>query len=385
MKDGRWRLYARVPVSSGGTKRKAFYGWTRTEAQKKFKAALKQGVVIDVKKQTLQEYLEGWYYDPALKPKSIESRLLNIQRASKIIGGIRLDKVTPDDIRRVDDSLLAKGLSGATRLQCFVTLSAAFRQAVMDEKLVVSPFARIKWRPKVPRTQERIITHAEKVKLFSLDDEWTNLWKLISATGMREGEVLALTWPNVDMEMGLIHVRQTIDEVPFRVDPRGYRLGTPKTENSTRTLTLDKAVLDVLVDIRQSQEAEANRIGEAWDNPEQFIFTRLNGRPVLSTHALWAFKQSLKKVGIWDGDIKSPSNAYIHHLRHTFGYDHLNGGTPILHVSRMMGHSSVAFTMEVYGHISRDTELEAAKLSSSLLADVARDVAANKILEATHA
>ena len=183
-KDGRWRLYARVPVSSGGSKRKAFYGWTRTEAQKKYKAAMKQGVVIDVKKQTFQEYLEGWYNDPSLKPKSIEARRLNVARASKVIGGIRLDKVTPDDIRRVDNALLAQGLSGATSLQCFVTLSAAFKQAVIDEKLVVSPFSRIKWRPKVSRTQERIITYAEKVKLFSLDDEWTPLWKLMLATGL---------------------------------------------------------------------------------------------------------------------------------------------------------------------------------------------------------
>ena len=152
-----------------------------------------------------------------------------------------------------------------------------------------------------------------------------------------------------------------------------------------RTIELDKAVLDVFADIRERQRLEAKRIGEAWDNPSGFIFTRENGLPVLGFHAHKAFRRSLKLAGIWDGVSKSAGYAYIHHLRHTFGYDQLNNGTPMLHVSRLMGHSSVSFTMEVYGHISRATELEAAKLSSKLLEDANREAELIRLLEPVNA
>jgi integrase len=399
MKDGRWRLYAWVPVSSGGTKRKAFYGLTKTKATKNYRAELAKGPVVDGKKQTLRQYLEEWLPKPRkfgekLKPNAIEARKVNIERVctvhvgSDLLGNILLNKVTDQHIGAIDASLIAKNRSPATRLQCFVTLKTAFNQAVRDKKLVVSPFAQIppEERPKVSPTPKRIITKAEKVKLFALNDEWTNLWKLLLATGLREGEALGLMWANVDMEMGLLHVRKTIDEIPYKKeDHLGYRLGDPKSDSSKRTVMLQKEVLDVLTNIKQRQEAEAKRIGKAWSNSQGFVFTRLNGRPILCSHALKAFKRSLKSAGIWDGVRKSAGDAYIHHLRHTFGHDHLNNGTPIHQVSKMMGHSSVSFTIDVYGSVSPKIQEDAAKLSSKLLADASREAVALRLLESANA
>jgi len=366
--DGRREAQARVLMLSGKHERISVYapkGTTDKALMDKLEERVKKKLTPPLEEPeaplTLADYLHGWIGStPDLKPKTVMARELNIRRIISVLRtSIALVDVTPAHVREVDDSLSSRGRSGATRKQCFAIFRAAMKQAVVDYRLTVSPFARVTWRPKAAKKEQRVVTMDERSALFLTKNNWTPMWKLFLATGLREGELLGLRWEHVDLDAGVLSVRETLQNAVYRKDSRGYiTLPTPKTDNSRRDIELDSLVVALLVNIRATQQAE-NR-----EHPEGYVFTDPFGKPIRQHIALYAFKRDMRLAGAGD--------AHIHNLRHTYGYDHLEAGSPILQISRNMGHSSVAFTMQVYGHVSTETTTKTAETSGRLLAQAER-------------
>jgi integrase len=232
-------------------------------------------------------------------------------------------------------------------------------EAVRERLITVSPFSRISWVPVVEHREMRFLTALEQAKLYSLNNEWTAAWQVLLATGMRSGEAFALSWKQVDLDAGRISIIQSISP-----KKDGYELVSPKTPQSRRTLQIAPAVVQVLRGVKERQEAEAKRLGDYWANPEQFVFTRGSGQAILPHYAYHQFMSALKEANL--------EHCRVHDLRHSFAADQINNGTPVLAVSRMLGHSTVAFTLQVYGHITTETQDTAASLSGRLLEEAMR-------------
>jgi integrase len=367
-KDGRIEIKVGYTDALGETKRTSVYGknvaTAKTKAEKKL-ADLNAGVDISAKPQTLAQYMLPWSQRPQsrnieLKQSTKDARRLTLQRViASGIGGYQLDKITAEHIRTVDNLLDKKGLSGASRKQSFAILKTALGDAVRDKLIATSPFNSIDWIPAIAHKEMRFLTALEQAKLSSRNDEWTPVWQFLLATGLRAGEAFALSWKQVDLDARRISITQSI-----RAKKGGWTLSAPKTKQSRRTLQIAPEVVEVLRGVQARQEAEARRLGEVWDNPHEFVFHRVTGQPVLPYHALSALQSSLSKAEV--------EHCRVHDLRHTFASNHINGGTPILAVSRMLGHSSVAFTLQVYGHLTTETLDAAASLSGRLLSEALR-------------
>jgi len=199
----------------------------------------------------------------------------------------------------------------------------------------------------------------EKAKLFAIKDGWTPLWKILLSTGMRSGEALGLTWDKVDLDGGRLHIHQAIHRTNG-----GYRIDTPKTERSRRILEHKTVVTGFIKEVRGDQEAQANLVGEAWSNNEAFVFTRYLGQPILGHSAYHALQRALAAI-------KAPP-ARVHDLRHTFASDQLLAGTPMSEVSRILGHVSVAFTLQVYVHIVPEVQSRAAEAAANIMEEAMR-------------
>ncbi|MQF49040.1 site-specific integrase [SAR202 cluster bacterium AC-647-N09_OGT_505m] len=360
--DGRWEAKVRLELTSGTHKRIGVYGKTKGEVSRKMaeiRQRNKENTLTLTKPLTLTQYLASWWNAAELKPSSLQNRELNVRRVSSIIGDVRLDKLTPTHIRQVDNTLKDKGLSGASRRQAFAVLRTALRHAVIQGLIPVSPYARVTWTPRVELRAGRVLTTHEKAKLFSLNDRWTGLWKILLVTGMRSGEALGLTWEDVDLGGGRIHIRQTIQR-----RNGGYMTGTPKTTGSRRALEIRPPVVEVFKEIKIRQETEAERLGEAWSNEEGFVFTWHLGEPILGHNAHRALQEALQRI-------KAPP-ARVHDLRHTFASDQLLAGTPMSEVSRMLGHASVAFTLQIYTHILPEVQSKAAEAAADILEEAMR-------------
>jgi integrase len=400
--DGRWHGKVWLTTPNGGRRRFERYGKTRAEAVAKIKELVKAqeaGVLSTKKVPTLGEYLQGWWNDPALKPKSLETRRLNVERVTNAIGSVSLPKVTAAHIKQMDASLASQRtgepLSGGTRRQAFAVLRTALRQAVIMGMIPVSPYARVTWSPKAGEQQWRVLSMSEQGKLFSIDTEFTTLWKILLATGMRIGEALGLTWQAIDWDAETLRIYQAAQDC--RIDdnhPHGYRIVNPKTSKSRRTLKLDRAVMDVLHEIESRQRAmfesydddgemvwhtglRPYQQGEPWSlrNESGFVFARADGKPRRGDSVGKTLGREIKRLDL--------PHAHPHDLRHSYASHQLLAGTPMLQVSQALGHSDVAFTMRVYGHILPETQEAAASTAGRLLLEATQlaSLEREKVLE----
>jgi len=372
--DGRFEGRVELLTASGARKRFSRYGKTRTEAQRKIKELITKaegGSLTDAKPPTMAEYLLDWSAAPDLKPSTSRARDLNRRRVVPVIGSVQLPKLTPEHIRKVDNHLASLGLSGASRNQAFDCLKTAMSEAVRERLITSSPFAMIHSAPPIAHREMRFLTVHEQAKLYRLNDDWTPVWQFLLATGLRSGECFGLSWRNVDLDGGRISITQA-----FHERRGGWLLTTPKTTQSRRTIQLASAVVDLLRAVKARQDAAAKeqedvmiqeadgKESPAWSNPDQFVFTHHSGRPVKPSNAYYALHRALDKAGV--------ERCRVHDLRHSYAANHLNNGTPVLAVSRMLGHADVGFTLRVYGHITMEVQEAAAELNGRLLEEAVR-------------
>jgi integrase len=177
---------------------------------------------------------------------------------------------------------------------------------------------------------------------------------LLLATGLRRGELLGLAWPNVDLDAGLLRVVQVIEETKAdgaRVKP------CPKTAHSRRTVALTPATVEVLRAHRAAQAEEVLRLGLG--KPD-LLFPRWADSPaVFGT----AFSRMAARVGI---------ECSVHDLRHTHITDLLAAGVHPKIVSERVGHSSVAFTLQRYGHVTPAMQTAAVQAIDAALPGLGR-------------
>lgn len=145
-------------------------------------------------------------------------------------------------------------------------------------------------------------------------------------TGMRQGELLALRWQDVDLATGLLSVRHALDR-------RTRQLAEPKTASSKRTLRLPAFVVSALA---------AHRERQAIVPLSGLVFTTPKGTALDPSNALRAFHRALDRAGL-------PRQRF-HDLRHAYATLALETGESIDAVSRALGHTSIATTADIYGH-----------------------------------
>lgn len=163
---------------------------------------------------------------------------------------------------------------------------------------------------------------------------------LISATGIRRGEALALVWDSgiVNLDEGWLKVRKTMGRVG------GVLKATePKTDRSRRTVPLSPVVVERLRKHKATQAAERLRAGNQWQD-SGLVFTTELGGPVDPRNLLRVVETAARSAGV-DG-------IGVHTLRHSAAVAWLENGVHIKAVADLLGHSSISVTGDVYGHTS---------------------------------
>lgn len=160
-------------------------------------------------------------------------------------------------------------------------------------------------------------------------------------TGIRQGEIIGLSWDCVDFERGVINVVKQL-----RKDHRGgstYEFSSLKN-GKTRVITPAPVVFDVLRKVKRQQEEWAKCAGDSFNNRHNLVFTNEIGSHLTSVTVYNHLKAILKRIGL--------ENTRFHDLRHTYATISLQNGDDIKTVSDNLGHATVAFTLDVYGHVT---------------------------------
>ena len=343
-------------------KRRYVSGKTKEEARAKKRQALAdadRGLVFDAGTLTVEEYLTRWLADSVRDTvrSTTYERYEQITRKHIIpeVGRVKIKALTPAHVRGLYRKKLEAGLSPRSVQYVHVTLHKALKQAVRDGLTARNATEAVK-PPQVPRKEIRPLTPEQVKTLFEATkgDRLEALYVLAVTTGLRQGELLGLKWDDVDMEAGTLQVRRTLTTAKG-----GPVLSPPKTRGSRRTVKLSQTAIEVLRSHLARQLEEIDRVGSLW-RENGLIFASEVGEPLdrrdLTTHR---FKPLLRRAGL--------APIRFHDLRHTCATLLLSKNVNPKVVSEMLGHATIAITLDTYSHVLPTMQESAAKAMEEAL------------------
>lgn len=332
----------------GATKRYVAYGPTRTAVRDKLDKArerLSAGAPPRDATRSVASWLAHWrattlaVSDRKESTRSLYGTLCRKHLEPPPLGAIALDKLRPSDVEALVLALRAKGLSDSTVRQVYTVLRAGLDGAVRDGLLARNPAAAVK-RPGVARREAKHLDASEvqAVLKAAQASRYHAALALIASTGLRKGEALALRWDHVDLDGGQLKVVSTLSRIGKRLV-----ISEPKTAKARRVIPLSPAVVTLLRRHRTTQKADQLKAGEHWTD-SGLVFTTEFGTAVDPSSFLRVVRVAAQQAGV--------SGAGVHTLRHSVAVGWLESGVHIKAVADLLGHSSIAITGDVYGHVS---------------------------------
>ncbi|MDD5476301.1 MAG: tyrosine-type recombinase/integrase [Syntrophales bacterium] len=324
---------------------------------------LEQGTYIEPHKQTVTEYMEHWLetYAINLAPSTYAGyKRIVTAHISTQLGHIPLIKLQPIQVQGYYSSRLQAGLSATTVRQHHAILRQALEHAVKWQLIYRNPAdlaeaptrAAAEIFPLEPEQLDKLLAMAT-----GLRDEY--LYIVAAYTGMREGEILALTWPDVDIDGHdpVCRVRQTVGYI----NGKGFVFRpTAKSKRSRREIPLPDIAVTALKKQRAMIREEKVKAGPKYDRKSALVFPNKYGKPLDPSDMTRRFKRLVVKAGFPD--------VRFHDLRHTHATLLLKAGVHPKVVQERLGHQTIGITMDTYTHVLRGMQREAVdKLNEYLL------------------
>lgn len=368
----KWHYVIEMAKVGGKRQRIQKGGWdTKTEAQDHLREAMneyKRGGKIDLTDVSVSDYFDYWfenYVEKKLKYNTQKNYKNVIDKYVKPeIGKYLLQSIGPAKLQELVNKLpegFNKQLSKHSVEIIFTVLKGAFRRAVFPYQLINSnPMDYVEMpafpsKPKQSRDDMKIITMDQYLKILDntpISDSFHIPLVIAFHTGLRRGEVCGMTWDNVSFEDQTL----TITKIMLQ-DKNGIQIGTPKTQASYRTISIDDMLLEELKSHKKRQLENRMRYGKFYYE-SSFVCTKENGQPVTPNSIKWSASKIKKNLGI---------NFNFHSLRHTHATMLLEDGVKPKIVQERLGHSRISTTMDKYVHVTKKMRTEAVDIFAERL------------------
>lgn len=352
-KDGRWAASLDMGWQDGRRVRRTFYATTRREVVERLtvaRRAVEAGLQPTSDRLTVAAYLTDWLdaIRSTVRPSTWQSYRWMVQRQIiPRLGRFSLTKLAAGDVERMLRDM-EPDLSPRSRHHARAVLRTALARAVRHG-IIGRNAAALSEPPHVEHVEAeswdavQVRRFLESVRGHRLEA----LFIVAIVTGLRQGELLGLRWSDLDLRAGTLTVRHALQRVDGKL-----QLVETKTARSRRTIPLPELALEALRQLRTAQDGSI--VGT-------HLFTTPSGGPLYGTAAWRAFMDAAELAGL--------PRIRFHSLRHTAASLLLAQGTHPRVVMEMLGHSTIALTMNTYSHVIPALEREAADRMNAILSE----------------
>jgi integrase len=366
-KDGRWEARISLGYSSNGKRRrKSIFGNSQADVRKKMIDLIKQiqdGEYLEPSKMSLSAWIKYWLLNYGkLKYQQTTYDMYASLLKNHInpeLGSVKLSKLTTSDLQVFYNKLTTKKtLSGGCKISnkplstktirnIHNVIHTSLEQATKENLIKQNPskhciLPRVEKKEMQTFDYKQIKTFLKAVK----NDRLFVAYLIALSTGLRRGEILGLRWRDVNFVNNTIHINQQIVKTDKEIIIKDL-----KTKLSNRVLDIPPTTMKELKLHQTRQKKEKLLCGSGWVKTG-LVFTDEIGQLIKPDAFYKAFKKILKEIELPD--------IRLHDLRHSYALMCLQEGVEIKTLQETLGHYSASFTLDFYGHASKQMKKESA-------------------------
>lgn len=370
-KDGTssYQITIELPVDPITGSRKRIYKTikgTKKQAEKEMRSMmddLENHTYVADSKITVAEFVKQWFnlYLKDLSPTTLKGYAYQIENyiINQDIGKIRLQDLTTSDVQLWVNSLYDKSplskqpLSAKTVKNIYHNLCAAIEKAVVLE-IVKKNVCKAVSLPKVQKYTAEVYDEKEINQLLNvIKGTDMELPLMIDINlGLRRGELLALKWKHIDFNKGLISIEDNMVTVKKEVSADRVLTKAPKSISGKRVIPISSTLREYLKKAHENYLLRKEKMGKDFFD-RGYVVCQENGKPYKPNSFTCKFNEFLKK-----NDLK---HIRLHDLRHTNATLMLTQGISAKVAQIRLGHSDYSTTMNIYSHVLKSVETEAAE------------------------
>ena len=299
--------------------------------------------------QATDMIVDAWYdywigiKKQTVRPNTVRNYTERYERnIKKVIGSKHLTEVKPVHCQKIFSDMAEEGYKTTTIYQTRIALYNMLEFARENDVIITNPCKKsVKSDMGKPSEKKEALTIDVQKKFLDavVGYSYENQYCFILQTGLRTGELIGLRWSDIDFDNRTMKIERTME---YRYKVGEWRVGPPKSKSGYRTIPLTDEAIRILKDQR-AKNRSLKLIPIEWTDT---VFLCRKGTPVKnSTYDTGLFKYC-DRVGI--------PRFSMHVLRHTFATRCIEGGMKPKTLQKILGHSNIGITMNLYVHITED-------------------------------
>ena len=372
-KHGKYKYYRSALLigydSEGKKVYKDFYGKSKGEAELKrdeYKNNLKIGLVDD--NSSVNKAFKEWLFTVIL-PSGIKSSTFEVYESiyrlyikDSELSFMKVKDVKLPIIQNFMSDMYNKGKKYPLLSKTYKLIKRFFNYQIEKDIILKNPCNGVKIPGQIAYMKEKNIEEIEAFTskerdlilkyLYSNNERIAGIAYLGFSLGMREGEILALSWKDVDLKKRILHIKKSI-RLTKDFDNEGKEIGKsikitmPKTMSSVRDISFTKEFDNMFKIAKQQNNKDKLKAGELYDNKYNLVFTDSIGNPLTKRYVLRHWESALRELEI--------EYRPFHKLRHTFITQMARDGVPEAVTQAIVGHKKGSeITRKIYTLMSKE-------------------------------
>ena len=330
------------------------HGKTITETQTymiELKYKLEHGMCVVKGKITLDEWYQTWL-EEYKKNRVKVGTYTNYEKyyhsiIKKRLGSRQISDIRGEHIQKLYNDLVKEEYALSSIKIVSSVLNGCLNQAMKNGLIERNPVKLAELPRQTGKKKERIAMTKRQQELFmeyAKESYLYHFFAVMLRTGMRRGEMQGLKYSDIDKKQNVIHVRRTLKYI----EKQGYIEDTPKTRTSTRDIPLTVATVEHIEAQRKYWNFKVAKM-------DQYLFCNEEGNPLSRERIQSELDRTVKRIQEDGHDFPRITS---HVFRHTFATRAIEAGMQPQVLKTILGHSSLAMTMDLYSHVLPDTKAE---------------------------